>query len=240
VAGRYPSLIAPPSQAHRVYLPPCYGDDGRRYPTLYLLGGNVHDESIWDSLGVDEAASAAILAGAIPPLLIVMPDGGDPANTTSGGPYSYEAVILQDLIPFVEREYCAWGEAAGRAIGGLSRGGYWALEIAFRYPALFASAGGHSPAFLDLYAGPALDPQSTGLTNDLGALRIYLDIGANDYLLPNVLRLHEGMVAAGRPHMWLLNEGGHEEAYWSAHLAEYLAWYAAPWPMERSGYPLCR
>jgi len=235
----YPSPTVGGPQNVRAYLPPCYGDDGRAYPALILFGGNIHDETIWDQLGVGEAADDLIAAGEIPPFIIVMPDGGPIANNTSGGPGSYESVILNDLLPWVESNFCVWPDPAGRAIGGLSRGGYWALEIAFRHPHLFASVGGHSAALLDQYAGPAVNPQQTALNNDLGDLRIYLDIGRDDYLRANTIRLHEEMEAAGVPHTWVLQDGRHEEAYWSAHVEEYLRWYAAPWPADRRAYPQC-
>ncbi len=238
--GTFPSLTTGP-MAYRVYLPPCYGGDGRTYPTLYLLPGNSHTDAIWDTLGADETAEAGITAETWPPLVIVMPDGGWIANNSSGGPGSYESVILNDLIPYVEQTYCAWADPAGRAIGGLSRGGYWALEIAFRFPEEFASVGGHSAALLDTYAWPAVNPQYTGLSQNLGDLRIYLDIGANDYVINNIRQLHEEMETAVPPipHTWVLNDGRHEEAYWQAHLPEYLAWYTEPWPVDRALYPPC-
>jgi len=224
----------------RIYLPPCY-EDGRQYPTLYMLSGNIHNDVFWDDLGLDEAAAEGAAAGLWPPFLIVMADGGWIANNSSGGPGSYERVIVDELIPLIEREYCAWPDPAGRAIGGVSRGGYWALEIAFQHPQLFASVGGHSAALLDVAAGPEINPQQTGLTRDLGDLRIYLDFGTDDYLIGNTQRLHEQMEAADPPvpHTWALNEGGHDEAYWSAQIDTYLAWYSAPWPMNRDAYPVC-
>jgi len=224
---------------YRIYLPPCYGLDGRTYPTLYMLPGNTHTESIWDELGLDEAAEAAILAGLLPPPIIVMADGGWIANNSSGGPGSYETVILAELIPFIENNYCVWAEADGRALGGLSRGGYWALEIAFRHPEQFVSVGGHSAALYDIAAGPALNPEYTGINNDLGDLRIYFDIGAEDYLIAPIRRLHQAMETAGIAHTWVLNSGQHENAYWSAHVGDYLAWYTIPWSFERDSYPLC-
>jgi enterochelin esterase-like enzyme len=239
VSITYPSAIAGPQRNARLYLPPCYGVDGRAYPTLYLFHGSVQDDSHWDDLGVDEAAGALITAGEVPPLVIVMPDGGWIAQNSSGGPYSFEGVILNELIPHVERTTCAWAAAEGRAIGGLSRGGYWALEIAFRHPEQFASAGGHSAALLDTAAGPDVNPQYTGLSRSLGDLRIYFDIGADDYLIANIRRLHEDMVAAGVPHTWVLNEGRHEDGYWSEHAADYLRWYAAAWPLDRLSFPAC-
>lgn len=226
---------------YRIYLPPCYGLDGYTYPTLYLLPGNVHTDAIWDTLGVDEQAEAGILAERWPPLLIVLPDGGDIAYNTSGGPGSYESVILNDLIPFVEQTYCAWPEPEGRAIGGLSRGGYWALEIAFRFPERFASVGGHSAALLDQFAWPEVDPRHTGLSQNLGDLRIYFDIGSSDFVIHNIRELHVAMETAVPriPHTWVLNEGSHEDAYWQTHIPDYLIWYTAPWPQTRTFYPPC-
>ncbi len=215
--------------AYRVYLPPCYGENGRSYPTLYMLPGNNQTDAIWDSLGLDETAETAIQNNEIPPLIIVMPEGSWIALNSSGGPYSYESVILDDLIPFIETTYCAWPEGNGRAIGGLSRGGYWALEIAFRHPAQFASVGGHSASLLDIAANSDLNPQYTGLTHDLGNLRIYLDMGENDGGIGNTRKLHEDLTAQEIPHTWVLNPGGHDDAYWMAHLNEYLNWYGAGW-----------
>ncbi|HSM54781.1 MAG TPA: alpha/beta hydrolase-fold protein [Candidatus Sulfomarinibacteraceae bacterium] len=239
VDGVFYSATAGADHTYRLYLPPCYEEDGRRYPTLYLLAGNIHDHTKWDELGADEAAETLLGAQEIAPLLIVMPDGGWLANNTSGGPGSYESLILDELIPHIEAELCAWADPRGRAIGGLSRGGYWALEIAFRFPQLFASVGGHSAALLDEYAGPQINPQSTALSNDLGDLRIYLDIGADDYLRANTIQLHQDMEAAGVPHTWLLNEGRHEDVYWAAQVEEYIRWYADGFSGERDSYPPC-
>lgn len=238
ITGTYVSALAGESR-YRIYLPPCYGLDGRAYPVLYMLPGNIHDDSIWDQLGLDEAAETLIQAGRIPPLLIVMADGGLLADNTSGGPGSYESLILDELIPFIDRQHCTWVAGAGRAIGGLSRGGYWALEIAFRHPEQFASVGGHSAALVDRYGGPDVNPEQTGLNRELGKLRVYFDVGEDDWYITNVRQLHEEMTALGIPHKWVLNEGGHDDAYWSAHVTDYLTWYAAAWPHARETYPEC-
>jgi len=209
----------------------------RLYPALYLFHGNIYNESHWDDLGIDEAADAGISAGTLPPFIVVLPCGGEIANTTSGGDWSFEGVFLKELMPTVEERYCIWAEPAGRAIGGLSRGGYWSLEIGFRHPELFAAVGGHSAAIFSDNAGPAFNPLSTGTDPKLIGLPIYLDIGETDWLRQGVFDLHDLMTAAGVPHVWLVNAGAHGDAYWRAHGAEYLAWYASHWPAEVSGYP---
>ncbi len=238
VTGTYQSEAAGTSP-YRIYLPPCYEDGERVYPTLYMLPGNIHTDSVWDNLGLDDAAEAAIKRGEIPPLIIVMAAGGQLSNYTSGGPWSYESVIMDDLIPYIESTYCSWQEPAGRAIGGMSRGGYWALEIAFRHADQFASVGGHSASLYDFYGGPDVVPQSTGLANDLGDLRIYFDVGEDDWVIPNVRKLHEDLETAGKEHVWIVNDGWHEDAYWASHTKEYITWYSEPWPMQRDTYPLC-
>jgi len=239
VTGSFPSTVEGPENAYRVYLPPCYGEDGHSYPTLYLFHGGAHSDDHWDYLGIDEVAEELIERGTVPPMLIVMPDGGELANNSSGGPRSFEGLFLNDLLPYIESNFCAWRSQKGRAIGGISRGGYWALEIAFRNPNLIGSVGGHSAALLDTFAGAELNPQDTALANDLTGLRIYLDIGDRDYLINEVFKLHQDMESAGVAHSWNLNDGEHLDRYWSEHLDEYLKWYSQVWPEDRSLYPLC-
>ena len=205
-----------------------------------MLHGGSQSAEHWDDLGLDEAAVEGIRHNLLPPMLIVLPSGGLLAQNSSGGPYSYEGVVLNELIPFIEENYCASPNGGERAIGGISRGGYWALEIAFRFPEAFASVGGHSAALLDTFAGPELNPQYTGINNDLAELRVYLDIGADDWVINNIRRLHEDMLTAGKAHTWVLNQGNHEDAYWSDNLRDYLNWYAEPWSSERESYLVCK
>lgn len=238
----FTSVINAPAQVYRLYLPPCYGVDGRVYPVLYLLHGTGtdQDETIWEQLGVDEAADAGILSNQLPPFIIIMPRGGWASQFTSGGSGSYEALILQELIPYVESTNCTWAEPQGRAIGGISRGGYWSLEIAFRHADQFASVGGHSAALLDTFAGADVNPQYTALSYPLGNLRVYLDLGKSDWVShPNVTKLHEDMERAGIPHDWHLNDGNHTNDYWATHFPDYLRWYAEPWSLDRTDYPPC-
>ncbi len=236
--GFFPSAIAGET-SYRIYLPPCYEENGQIYPTLYMLAGNTYTDALWDQIGLDEAAEEGIHNGNLPPLIIVMPYSGETALYTSGGPGSYETVISEELTSYIETTYCSSSDPAYRALGGVSRGGYWALEIAFRHPEAFLSVGGHSAALLDEYAKPDINPQYTALTSDLGDLRIYLDIGDQDWVRNNTLQLHADMEAANLPHTWVLNTGAHEEAYWQQHVSDYLVWYSEPWSLNRQDYPPC-
>lgn len=236
--GSLASAVAGEHMRYRIYLPPCYAQDGHVYPVLYMFGGNIHDDSIWELLGLGEAADTAFFQGQ-PPLIIVMPDNGWLANTTTSGPNSYEGFVLSELIPHIEANYCAWPAGEGRAVGGLSRGGYWSLMMAFRHPELFRSVGAHSAALIDSHAGPAEDPVATGGTNNLGDLRILVDIGQRDPYLVQLMPLHDSLNEAGVAHDWQVNEGTHDEAYWRAHLDVYLEWYNAGWQKGRELLPIC-
>ena len=226
----------------RVYLPPCYGSDGYNYPVLYMLHGSPQSDATWDEiLGLDESAESLIKQRKIPPMIIIMPDGRPWSQTTSGGERSLEAVIIDELIPFVEKNWCVARKRPHRAIGGVSRGGYWSTEIAFRYPELFGSVGAHSVAYLDQGDDPEINPLYTALNNPLGQLRIYFDFGREDVLINTARRLHEQMVEDNIPHEWIVHDyGGHTEAYWISQLDNYLRWYAEPWSSKRAAYGVCR
>lgn len=240
VRRSYFSRVQGPERYYRVYLPPCYGQDGRVYPTLYMLHGNVRGDEEWDVIGLDDSAEILIQNDTIPPMMIVMPDGRTISDISSGGPWSYEDVITNELLPHIEATYCSAGDASWRAIGGLSRGGYWSFEIAFRNQHLFTSAGSHSGSFLDTSTDVSINPLYTASRNDLSGLRLYMDYGGDDWSLNTGIPLHQSLLDAGVPHEWLAYpSGGHDDPYWRSHVAEYLIWYSAEWSADRLDYATC-
>jgi len=228
--GTFFSAIIGQEQPYRIYLPPCYGY-GDDFPVLYMIHGYPFDDSHWDDIGIDEAADAGISTGALPSFMIAMPaaDNEGTFTKTSGGAGSFEAVMLDEFIPFIESTYRAVGAREGRAIGGMSRGGVWSLEIAFRNPDRFAAVGGHSVALNVNLAPPIYDPLYMAADPAIRSLRIFLDVGQGDWVLPGMDDLHAALTAAGVPHDYRVNEGYHDDSYWSEHVSEYLALYAAGW-----------
>ena len=220
-------------QPYRIYLPPCYDQAGWRYPVLYLLHGWPYDEAHWDGLGADEAADAGIGAGTLSPFIIVLPGGSERLYiNTCGGDHSFEGQVVNDLIPHVDGAYRTWTEREGRAIGGVSRGGVWALEIGFRHPDLFAAVGAHSPALSVNMAAPVYDPFYLLEEPGVVALRIRLDAGDADWARKSTQALHEALEARGITHEYVVHSGGHESGLWAANVAEYLAFYAGRWPVD--------
>lgn len=129
-----------------IVLPPDYADSERRYPVLYLLHGHLQNYTVWGrNLGAAEAAWR------LGELILVMPDGGNSwfvnyADSDSGQRNNWEDHVISDVIGYVDRHYRSEARRAGRAIGGLSMGGFAALALGLRHPDLFVSLGSSSGA----------------------------------------------------------------------------------------------
>ena len=150
-------------------------------------------------------------------------------TTTAGGDRSLEGQIINDLIPPIDSTYRTRATRDGRAIGGISRGGVWSLEIGFRHADMFAAVGGHSPALKYNLAPEAYDPFYLLDHPGVPELRIYLDAGDTDWALEDTQALHEALDAKGIPNQFVVHSGGHSDSLWDASVGEYLAFYAAGW-----------
>ncbi len=239
------SEVARETLPYRVYIPPCYLELQKRYPYVFLLHGQGSDEVQWDRLGIDEALDQGIRLNAIAPMILVMPYTGSIANRDSFPPDpSYETVLLDELLPAIERDFCTWNDAAYRGIGGISRGGFWAFSIGMRHPDIFSRIGGHSAIFDESNAPPAFNPLDLALNAsflDAADLRIYMDNGANDTAAQQGQELLSSRLSdRGIPHTYLIHPvGDHDETYWQAHVAEYLEFYARDWPRDPAELPSC-
>ncbi len=131
----------------RVLLPDGYRSHPRRaYPVLYLLHGSGGSDTDWTEMGSAEKITAGR------PLIVVMPDTdqngyySDWFNHGAGGPPEYETYDIHQLIPWIDQRYRTVSARRGRAIAGLSMGGFGALSYASRHPDLFNHVAGFSPA----------------------------------------------------------------------------------------------
>lgn len=114
-----------------------------RYPVLYLLHGLTGHYNDWITRTniADYAAQYR--------LIVVMPEGNNSwyVDSATVPTDKYESYILQELIPDVQRRYRTIEARYGRAIAGLSMGGYGAVKFGLKYPDRFAFAGSVSGAF---------------------------------------------------------------------------------------------
>jgi enterochelin esterase-like enzyme len=175
-------------------------------------------------------------------MIIVMPNGEDGLHGYNPDTYnySYERQIIEELIPHIEDYFCTWNQSSSRSIGGLSRGGFWAYEIAFRHPELFDRVGGHSPAFFD-DGNPEYNPYFLVDTAvGIERLKMYLDHGASDWTVDNVRYFVEHLRRRTIEPEYIVNPvGQHVEDYWASHTADYLAFYSADWPKDVRELPSC-
>lgn len=210
--------------AGSVYLPPCYLESGQRYPALYLLHGATKTDQHWLDLGLAELADDLINRGEIPPLIIILPRE-DTWIVLSENYFGDN--LVQGVIPWMDREYRTLAERDYRAIGGISRGGNWAVRLGLLHWEMFGSVGAHSsPLFyMDLYRLPSWVKDVP--RGDLP--RIYLDISEGDTNLDEAVALRGVLAKESVAHEWHLYPGLHNDTYWRSHLEEYLLWYSAGW-----------
>lgn len=229
---------------YRVYLPPCYQESLKRFPVVYLLHGASYREQQWENLGAIQALEQAMRLDVLGPMIIVMPYTGIIGNTNNFPPnVSYETVLLEELVPSIDRDFCTVSNRDYRAIGGISRGGFWALSVAMRHPDLFSAVGGHSAALDATNAPPAFNPldlaRSAPLLDDVG-LRILIDNGAEDFAGLALQTFSTRLTDRQIRHTYnIFPIGGHDENYWSSHVGEYLEFYGATWPNDINALPSC-
>ena len=129
---------------YNIVLPRSYESSDRRYPVLYLLHGLSQNYQAWSRQGVRFYAPLF-------DMIIVMPDAGNSwyvnwAQSDGGQKNDWEDHIVRDLIGHVDANYRTIATREGRAINGLSMGGYGGLTLGLRHPDLFVSIGSHSGA----------------------------------------------------------------------------------------------
>ena len=214
-----------PPQEYLIYLPHCYDEQpDKQYPVLYLLHGQTYTDNQWIRLGAVKALDKLILSGKSQPFIIVFPD--DRFWNLEAGP-GFGDRLVNALIPYIDETYRTIPNRNQRAIGGLSRGSGWALELGLTHWDLFSIIGLHS---LAVFQG-----DGSGIAKWLeeippaSAPVIFMDSGDNDPELAMALSVESTFTENGIPHEWHLYSGAHTEEYWSAHVAEYISWYASQW-----------
>ncbi len=136
----YPSASLRRQGSFYVYLPPAMragANATARYPVLYLLHGNSQHATAFLEAGLQEQLDALIGSHAIPPLIAVMIQGGGGANNwrNLNGQY-YESYVLE-VQEIVDHMLPTIADRGGRAIAGVSMGGYGAMELALDNPTRF-------------------------------------------------------------------------------------------------------
>jgi enterochelin esterase-like enzyme len=224
---------------YMIYLPTGYRQDGARLPVLYLLHGNNGNANDWLTQGhLQNAADALIERKDIPPVAIVMPQGG--TDWYVDRKEHMETAFFNDLLPEIEARYAVSTQRGGRMIGGVSMGGFGALRYALTRPELFCGALLLSPAIyanepprasaarhVGVFGDRQFDPQ---VWHDLNypaqwdhymsrpyRLPMFIASGDDDLSIQaDASKLYTHLRLAGNPAALRIVEGGHSWDVWSA------------------------
>jgi putative tributyrin esterase len=215
-------------------------DVRRPWVVFYLLHGLSDDHTIW----MRRTSIERYVAGL--PLVVVMPDGGRGWYTNGVEGYRHEDDLVTDVVGLVDRTFPVKAERSGRAIGGLSMGGYGAVKVGLKYNKMFASINSHSGALAFIHdvnkgrelsseferifgkepkGGPE-DPFSIVEKLDHGRLpAMRIDCGTSDFLLDQNRAFHKHLEAMKIAHEYEEFPGGHDWAYWDQHVREAIAFH---------------
>ncbi|HKT44707.1 MAG TPA: alpha/beta hydrolase-fold protein [Gaiellaceae bacterium] len=151
--GRIPNrVVASDHRPSAVYLPPGF-TTGRRYPVVYLLHGlRGAPSEYWDALDIADVADGLISSGETPPFIAVMPVGG-PVVHPNDGEWAgvWEEYVVDDVVPWVDARLPVVATQRGRALEGLSAGGFGAVDIGLRHPGLFGTLGSWAGYFAPIF-----------------------------------------------------------------------------------------
>jgi enterochelin esterase-like enzyme len=223
-----------------VYTPPGYEISKDQYPVLYLLHGMGGDEEAWIALGrTSQILDNLIAQGKSNPMIVVMTNGNvaqEAAPGESNLGYSKPSMQMDhtmdgkfeetfpDVIKFVEGNYRVIANKAGRAIAGLSMGGYHSLHISRYYPNTFDYIGLFSAAIMT-------DPKNTSkvyenfdstLKNQMtnGYKLYWIGIGKSDFLYKTNEEYRAKLDKMGMKYTYFETEGGHVWTNWRVYLSE--------------------
>jgi S-formylglutathione hydrolase FrmB len=146
------SQILKQSVRYCVQLPADYDANDakqRHYPVLYFLHGLGQNEQTLFSTGGWSLIEDLRRQHKIIDFLIVAPDGDRSFYVNSANnSYRYSDFFLQEFMQHIEKRYRVRPGRQGRAITGISMGGYGALRFAFAHPELFSAVSAQSAALI--------------------------------------------------------------------------------------------
>jgi len=209
-----------------IYTPPGYSAD-KKYPVFYLLHGIGGDEKEWLNGGHPQVILDNLyVEKKVEPMIIVMPNGramkDDRATGNIFDPEKVEAFatfekdLLNDLIPFVEKNFPVIANRENRAIAGLSMGGGQSLNFGLGNLDKFAWVGGFSSAPNTKKPEELVpDPEKTKEQLKL----LWISCGDKDGLLRISKQTHDYLETNNVPHMYYIEPGGaHDFKVWKSGL----------------------
>jgi putative tributyrin esterase len=248
--GSMKSRYMPSSVGYCAMFPPSYdAQPAKKFPVLYFLHGLGGDQTFLVASGGWQIIEDLWEQKKIGEFVIITPQ----ANTSfyidsRDGRVKYEDFFIREFVPQMEKKYRLLGTRSGRAISGVSMGGYGSLRFAFKYPQMFVSAAAHMPALLarlprgsgdagftrffgNAFGSPADEafwkantPFVYARKSDLRGLKIYADCGdRDDYGFDSGVRQLDKLLTERHvPHSIHIYPGQHDWEFVARHLSESL------------------
>ncbi|MCG6191129.1 esterase [Maribellus maritimus] len=229
-----------------VYTPPGYQDSKEKYPVLYLLHGGGGDEDAWTSLGrANYILDNLIAQGKAKPMIVVMTNG-NPNQTVAisdkkteranespagGGPITmgskaFPNSIVNDVIPYIEKNYRVLSDKENRALAGLSMGALQTQITGMNNPNLFNYLGVFSIGLQTEFGDTTTDLLKAYDTNmnvlkQNGFKLFYIGVGKEDFVYKGVELLREKLDEHNFEYIYNETEGGHTWANWRNYLSDF-------------------
>jgi len=211
-----------------VYLPPNYSGL-KKYPVLYLLHGIGGDEFEWLNQGRPERILDNLYAQKkVKDMIVVLPNGRAMTDDRALGNVmaadkvaafaAFERDLLDDLIPYIEKNYSAETTREYRAIAGLSMGGGQSLNFGLGNLDKFAWIGGFSSA-PNTKMPDQLLPNPDVAKDKIKLL--WISCGDEDGLLKISERTRDYMAEHKVPHIFYKEPGKHDFKVWKNDLYQF-------------------
>ncbi len=224
-----------------IYTPAGYEDSKMKYPVFYLLHGMGGDEEAWIALGrTAQILDNLIAQGKAEPMIVVMTNGNASQEAAPGEsslghvnpnmrhPKTMEGSFetsFPDVINYVDKHYRTIRKKSGRAIAGLSMGGYHSMHISKQYPDTFDYVGLFSAAARNGNA-----EQSAVYQDFEDKLKIqfekkpalyWIAIGKTDFLYEENVKFRKLLDDKGYEYKYYESEDGHIWRNWRIYLTEF-------------------
>lgn len=225
-----------------VYTPAGYEQGDRTYPVLYLLHGMGGDEEAWLTLGrASQILDNMIASGKAKPMIVVMPNGNADLQSAPGeSPAGFIPPTTDlkhtmdgtfengfiDIINYVDSTYRTIQDKSGRAVAGLSMGGFHSLNISALYPTKFDYTGLFSAAI-----NPRKNADSPLFVNRDSLLKTlfennpklyWIGIGSDDFLYEDNKNYRAFLDEHNYPYVYVETDGGHTWKNWRKYLTTFI------------------
>lgn len=238
----YPSATAGFDRRLTVYTPAGYEQSKEKYPVLFVLHGIGGDEDAWVTQGrATQILDNLIARGQAKPMIVVFTNGNisqeaAPLENSTGYtrptmqlPQTMEGTFetsFPEVVKFIDANYRTVAKKEGRAICGLSMGGFHTLYNTLNYPDLFNYSGMFSAAIgvSDTSISPIYQDFDAKLARYFAGkpALLWIGCGKTDFLIQANRDFMKKLDDNGFKYTYMETEGGHIWRNWRIYLSEFV------------------